>query len=782
MASGFRMIGLALGLVGSSCLSTAALAQSRSQAAPTTPTASNTLTEVIVTAERRSSTVQKTPISITALSGADLQKRGIESVSGLIAQVPGISARSSGPGQTEIEMRGLASSGGAAPTVGYYLDETALTPPAVTGTGKVVLDPSLFDLNRVEVLRGPQGTLYGSGSMGGTIRLIPNTANADKFEAAGHLSVSGTQGGGANPGVDLMGNFPLVQDKAALRVVFSSNYDSGWIDRVVVNNFPVPTDPCGLYGTLGCNRGDVRAAAASGSSTKDGVNWSKLFSGRVNLLLKPIEHLTISTTGMIQNLNLGGFDNYDQNPGQTNKQYSPYNIGEPVVDQFRFIEINADYDLKFADLVSTTAYWVHNQSETADASEGLEGFFSAYYGVDQFYPVTYTETDKTSQFSQELRMASKGEGRFSWILGGYFSQYQSTYGSVNNSLDYAPLSTGGVTANPEGIIYGANSPYHIRQLAAYGNVGYKLTDSLRVSVGLRYYDFNTKVDQYQNGIATLSGNATPTISHAKTTNTGLNPKFDVSYQPTNQLNVYASAAKGFRPGGVNNPIPSNLGCTLNGVSYQPDSVWTYELGEKTKLWNNRLTINSDFYYTRWSNVQQLINQACGYTITTNAGTAEAYGPESEVSLRLTDTLTLAAAGAYTKADLTTISPLVASIGTLSPGARILNIPDYTGSGTLTDRRPISGDLFMVASMTDSYVGSSIDASTIRERLPAYNLLSARLGLERGRWSAYLFVDNLTDTHAQLSINTTQFQWPIPSLVRVSTNQPRTIGVDFNVRY
>ena len=209
---------------------------------------SNDLAEIVVTAEKRESTVQATPISITAISGDQLQAQGISGISGIVAEVPGISMRTSGPGQTELEMRGLASSGGAAPTVGFYLDEVPLTPPPFTPLGKVVIDPDLFDLNRVEVLRGPQGTLYGAGSMGGTIKLVTNGPNLTKVEGDIDTTLSGTQGGGANPGINAMFNVPLVDNMLALRVVVTDKYTSGWIDRDVVANFPFPINPCPGWG------------------------------------------------------------------------------------------------------------------------------------------------------------------------------------------------------------------------------------------------------------------------------------------------------------------------------------------------------------------------------------------------------------------------------------------------------------------------------------------------------------------------------------------------------
>ena len=231
------------------------------------------LEEIVVTAEKRSSTVQDTPISMTAMSGDLMQQEGVSNLTGVVQAVPGISVRTAGPGQTELEMRGLSSSGGSAPTVGFYLDDYPLTPPAAALNGKVVIDPDLFDLNRVEVLRGPQGTLYGSGSMGGTIKLVTNPAKLNEFEGAVEAIGSGTTGGGFNRGGNLMLNAPLIDDRLAMRVVLTDKYTDGWLNRIVESNFPPPTGPgpCGP-GWPGCTRGDVTAVTPTAVVPR--INWS----------------------------------------------------------------------------------------------------------------------------------------------------------------------------------------------------------------------------------------------------------------------------------------------------------------------------------------------------------------------------------------------------------------------------------------------------------------------------------------------------------------------------
>src|SRR5580698_8939590 len=210
----------------------------------------NGLQEIVVTAQRFNATVQNTPISISAITGDQLDAAGITSIEELSHDVPGLSMRSAGPGQTEYEARGLASSGGSSPTVGFYLDDIPLTPPSTSQTGKVVIDPNLYDIDRIELLRGPQGTLYGSGSMGGTVRVITNQPKLGSFEGSVQGTLSDTEGGSGNGGGSFMLNVPL-GDTLAIRVVGTDSYRSGWIDRVVLNPFPADTS---------AGRGNVLAA------------------------------------------------------------------------------------------------------------------------------------------------------------------------------------------------------------------------------------------------------------------------------------------------------------------------------------------------------------------------------------------------------------------------------------------------------------------------------------------------------------------------------------------
>jgi iron complex outermembrane recepter protein len=739
------------------------------------------LDEIVVTAEKRFSTVQNTPISMTALSGDALQAQGTSSLLGVIREVPGLSIRSSGPGQTELEMRGLSSSAGSSATVGFYLGESALSPAAGSPTGKSVIDPDLFDLNRIEVLRGPQGTLYGSGSMGGTVKLVPNVPDATRSEVNIDSILSVTEGGGVNPGINAMFNLPIVDDKLAVRLVLTEKHRTGWIDRNVVANFPQPVNPCGVYGAVGCERGDLSNATITGA--KKNANWSNLDGGRLGILFKPNDRVTITTTGMYQLLRLGGYDNYDENPGNTRAHYQPYDIKEPFRDRFSLVDTVIDYDVDFAQLTSATSYWSRVQRQTQDASEGLNSFFSNFFGVPGFVPVDYTQTDTSKQFSQELRLVSKGGSRFNWLVGGYFSKFKSIYNVYNANPAYADFSVGGAAENPDGVVFAANTPYRLTQYAAFGNASYELIDNLRLDVGLRWYRFDIDVVNVVSGLGTPSGNSSSTTFAAETKNSGVNPKVTLSYQPDRNLNIYATASKGFRPGGINPPIPDNFGCGLTDATFDQDNVWNLEVGEKAKLFGGAVTLNADMYYIKWTGAQQAVNQACGFVVFTNVGDAHAYGPEVELKVDLSKALSLSVAGTYTKAEITRVDPAVAAASdSIFDGSPILNIPEFTASASLNYRRAVRDNLDVTARLTSSYIGKSVDVSLLQQQLPAYNLVNARIGLVGERWAGFLFVDNLTNEVAKISVNTTAFAYPIPSLTRVSTNSPRTYGLNVNYRF
>ncbi|MDP9064995.1 MAG: TonB-dependent receptor, partial [Pseudomonadota bacterium] len=364
-------------------------------------------------------------------------------------------------------------------------------------------------------------------------------------------------------------------------------------------------------------------------------------------------------------------------------------------------------------------------------------------------------------------------------------------------------NAGGPAANPQGIVFNDNNPNVTKQQAIFGEGAYKFNSSWKLTAGLRFFKFDVSNISNQRGLGTGTANATPSIGSASGSGSGVLPKVNLSYTPTGDLTVYATLSKGARPGGVNLPIPLPTPAQLAAnpaqydcgpgtptvppagpvflytqpAYYGPDSIWSAELGEKARFYDRRFTVNADVFYVRWSHIQQYITLSCGYPYNANAGDAKSYGPELELSAKLVDGLAVEFSGAYTKAYIS--APTVVSI---APGTRILNVPKYTGSLALNYDRALNGDLRATARLADSYVGPVDDQAYYRETLPGYNILDLRFGIVKNNWSAYLFGTNLADKHAALTINNTTFAWQQPTITRVSTNQPRTVGLEVMTKF
>ena len=325
--------------------------------------ASAPLEEIVVTASKRASTVQDTPISISAVTGSDLLARGVDSLATLAQGTPGVSLKSEGPSQTEIEMRGMTSSGGNSATVGFYLDDIPLAGPASAQNGHVVIDPDLYDLNRIEILRGPQGTLFGSGSMGGTVRLISNQPNLSQFQSTAQSVLSGTEGSGFNHKDNLMVNLPLIDDTLALRVVGTEDYTSGWIDRIVADPFPVAGGK-----PVGTVRGNVQNAPIE--KQYPGSNAYQTYAARATLLWKPMENLSVTPSFFHTTSTQNGISAYDSDPG-TLAHYQPFDIAEPLTDSLTAYSLNVNYSFPTFELTSSTARWTRNSSQVEEASEAF---------------------------------------------------------------------------------------------------------------------------------------------------------------------------------------------------------------------------------------------------------------------------------------------------------------------------------------------------------------------------------------------------------------------------
>jgi outer membrane receptor protein involved in Fe transport len=796
-----NLAGVGMGLIAL-CLAPRLVCAADAESSAAATAEGPALEEIVVTAEKRASTVQDTPISITAVSGADLAARGITDFSTLAAETPGISMRNNGPGQTEFEMRGMTSSGGNSPTVGFYLDDVPMTSPAAAQNGKVVIDPSLYDLNRAEMLRGPQGTLYGAGSMGGTVKLVTNQPDPQAFHVSGEATGSETNGGGFNYTVNGMLNLPLVDNQMALRLVGTDSHTSGWIDRIVLSDFPLP-NPTGFF------RGNVLGAPVAEDYKQS--NAEHLAGARATLLWQVSDNFTLTPTVFYQRVTQDGPSAYDSVPG-TMAHYQPFDIAEPYSDQFTLGALTANYHAPSFDITSVTARWTRRSVQTQDTSESFENPFTCitiapgcgelpFYGPNGVGsgPVVGTETDPSSQVSEELRIASTGDGPLRGVAGVFYSDFNSQWQlntqSQNNLsyVDFSNFTTPAATTT----VWGLNEPANIRQWAVFGEGTWAITPAFKATAGLRLFSYVSDLSMYFAGWGSPLGGATPSTTNVSQSENGVDPKLNLSYEFSKDLMVYATAAKGFRPGGGNQPLPNfpppNAPANFNykawPTSYKSDSLWSYEVGEKARFLDRHLTVNASLYYEDWTQIQ-LEELPFGYPLFDNSGDAKIYGAELELRALLATGFTLSASGAYTHAKLEpgphyTIvmqgQPVGAPTSTVVP-----DVPEYTANIGLDYNHRLDGPLSLVAHADYTYTGQRYDLVAINQgqmwSLPGYALANLRIGVNIGSdWAVSLFCSNLANNHPALE-NMTALNLANPDFNRVLTAQPRTIGLDFNFKH
>jgi outer membrane receptor protein involved in Fe transport len=796
-----KTIGFCFSLAGVIGLVSVAPVNADSTVAP--DNAAGGLDEIVVTAQKRVSTVQTTPISITAVSGDDLQARGVSSLATLAQGTPGVSLKTEGPSQTEIEMRGMTSSGGNSATVGFYLDDVPLTGPASAQNGHVVIDPDLYDLSRIEILRGPQGTLFGSGAMGGTVRLISNQPNLSEVQSTVQSVLSGTEGGGFNHKDSLMVNLPLIDDKLALRVAGTENYTSGWIDRIVANPFPLAGGTPG--GTV---RGDVQNAPIE--KQYPGSNAYQTYAVRATLLWKPSDNLSITPAFFHTTSTQNGISAYDSDPG-TLAHYQPFDIAEPSTDSLTAYSLNVTYSFSTFDLTSSTSRWTRNSVQEEEASEAFNNpseFITynsnyglpnpGYYGPTGSGPEYGIENDPSHQFTEELRVASTGSGKSSWVGGLYYSNFYSLWtfaGTTPNYGSYMDLGTLAPATTPRW--FDAYSPTKLQQYAAFGDFTYGLTDALKLDVGARVNHYDYRFSSCITGWGSGFGAATPSCSGLiALSSTSFNPKLNLTYTFDSDLMVYGTMATGFRPGGGDAVYPTTGAAwgpafqqqgytgTKWPTSYKPDRVLSYELGEKSRFLDRRLTVNASIYYEDWRNIQ-LESYPNDWALNINGNYAHIYGADVDLLAELGGGFQFEFAAGYLYEYLDGGPHWV-----IQPVHKLPEVSPESGTVSLSYTKDLGSSYTFTARLDNSYTGPRYSiffsdpyefTGTYRQ-LPGYDLVNVRAGVKfKDKWSATAFVNNLTNKHAQLESMFTENE-PQPSFTRIETNQPLTGGVDLTYKF
>ncbi len=741
----------ALALAGSALMfmPQVANAQTAAPAAPSDAAATPATGDIVVTALRRDTALEKTPLSLTAVRGDTLKTATITDSTQLSRIAPGLTFAATPDGGNRIVLRSIQAAG--EPTVGLYYGETPLTSPLGNNNdaGESAPTVQLFDVDHVEVLRGPQGTLFGSSSMAGTVRILFNNPNLEKYEgeiAGRSITVDHGDTGYEGQGVV---NVPLVTDILAVRAVGFYTQNPGWVD-----------DPA-----LG--RKDLNEVTNRG--------------GRVMARFKPMDNLTIDGMAVIQ-------DSSGNNPDWA---YNGYRDGvtPAYVTELKSLQKQADkmriYTGTFKwDLggvaITGNAGWIRRYRQyDFDVSQLLNRFYPGN-------PISDHVLQHMTAATQELRAASTSSGPFQWTVGGFHS-VRSEHSS--SQLDNADPVTGELLLPASAAlgtqIYDRRITSNLKQLAAYADVSYKLFDKLTFEAGGRYYDFKDTVGGAIPLAATRIGITQTPFSQDKSSNHGWLYKFNISYQMTPDLLVYAMTSTGVRPGGANQAL--NLPAAL--VPYKPDSVTNYEAGIKANFFDHKLTVNVDGFHLDWKDIQS-IAEAGIFDIVANAGTVGVNGVEGDLTYTPFRGLTLTGSGSYT-------------VGKLKGDQVVPGGITVTGAGLKGDYVPRSPKITAQASaqygwsLTDRFQGlfrldfayqsaqwmfyQRTNAAT--QRLPGFATLGARIGVgdKSQGWDVSLYATNLFDKVGLLRLEDTGLDGG-DSAVRATGIAPRTIGVAFDKKF
>jgi outer membrane receptor protein involved in Fe transport len=784
--------------MGVAAMSVAAMVGSLRVFAADTAASSNELETITVTAQKRSESEQTVPLSMTTFSSAALQQKEINTFFDYATKVPNLAFAPTGDGvgtARTVSIRGISGDN----VTGFYIDDTPLPDS---------LDPRVLDIDHIEVLRGPQGTLYGARSMGGVVRIITKEPNLNDFEANVHGGVSSTDHTNQpNWTGDGVVNIPLIQDHVALRLSGFYDTEAGYFKRSYC------TDPAAAM-ALSCT-----PLATTGITTVDNVGEINTYGGAASLTVKVNDALTITPRMMLQKATYNGFPMADflSMPGNGigyPVPSGPYNLPRGMIpssftqarwfnvpeggnDTWGLYSLTVHWKTDIGELVSSTAYFDRKVFETEDESDFVYAAITAANGGTP-QPGGISEEKNYQRFVQEVRFASDLKGPIQFVVGGFYSDF---HGRLPFAAYYPPAEVpnldatlGGVQNNPDypNLIFAQDFHTDIKEPAAFGELSFQPVDALKLTAGLRWYQVKISSSGYEEGLATGGGPAIVS-PFTTTTESGVNPKFEADYHLTPDQMVYVNVAKGFRPGGLVPIVPAGQAGTATDCvqalhqtdpnitiaqtrSFQSDSLWNYELGTKTSWLDHRLTFDAAAFYIKWNNIQQEILLSCGFQYTANAGAAESKGGEMEVHARPTEPLELSLGVGYQSAKITEAS----ASSPQQVGSPIYQVPDWTGNGSASYTIQLTSSWKLVSGADYSYIGRSFSGSNNPSdpRLrPSYRLINARVAFARGPLEIALVGKNLADEVANLG-DSRSLAAETPGRPRLFVNQPRTIGVEF----
>ncbi len=751
---------------------------------------------IVVTATKREQAIQDVPFSINAQTQEDIQKTGSQNLEDLSRNVAGLIIQNLGPGQSQVAIRGVSAGQiirdqpGVKEQVGVYLDESVISLSLFTP------DLDLFDLNRVETLRGPQGTLFGSGSIGGTIRYITNQPKVGEFEGMVEGNFNVIDGGGVGGHGKGVVNFPI-GETAALRIVGGYTEYGGYID-----------------------------ALKEGETGEDNdVNNGHRLGGRVALRWEVTPDIVITPRVIYQDIETNGFNrqeafNLFANPFTTTR--APIQLGErqqyllldeAFEDEILIADGTIEIGLGPVDFTSVTSYTDRDILVSRDAS-ALTGSVSVDLGYPDsavLIPSNLRDTTAVEQFTQEARLASNGDGPFNWLIGIFYSDTERLYSQRLPTPGYDAVTdmvlgagTSAMVANGFGpdSPYNADLPYDLEQFAVFTEATLDITDRLHATGGVRYYDFSEDRTFTSGGLFSNGDNQADT-----TKSDGFAPRFLLSYDVSDTMTLNAQASKGFRLGGANDPLNITL-CSMDDAAtfggfptYDDESLWNYEVGAKVNSGNVRF--NAAAFYTDISNLQVTADAgSCSSRVVFNVPEAHTLGLEAELGAELTDGFDVSIAGSWVQAEFdSTVTDVNSNVlAGIREGNRLASVPEFQIAATASYTFPLNwgGQSDGFVAVSAQHVGSrftqpsdqepgagnfasglafggasGMDVTMLDLELDSYQLVNLQAGIDWETVSIFLYANNLFDENANLSFDRERGG---RARLGFRTNQPRTFGL------
>jgi iron complex outermembrane recepter protein len=719
------------------------------------------LEEVVVTAEKRAQSIQTVATSVSAIQGDRLVDLGMSRLADYSQYIPGLDIQDGGsPGQSSVTLRGIAVLGSGS-LVGSYIDDAPLGSSSNYAVASLfALDLMPYDLDRLEVLRGPQGTLYGGGAMGGLLKYVLKQANTDKYSAEAGGELSHTQGGGGvGYAIRAAGNIPLIQDKLGIRASIYDRRYQGYTDDVFVGD-------------------------------KDS-NTGREYGGRVALTWNPLESMRVNVSGLWNRtqsddnavVTLGNISTYEQDGAEFFRGQPTYGslagshpFEQPFSKKLDYYEGTINYDAPGGITITSASSWSRTATLRVQDTTASYGDFPAALGEPTAgYNSNYLLDLRLRKFTQELRATSTSGGRFEWLIGGFYTDEKNSNYQVANVYDSNYLPLNNPTFSP--FFFYAKLPSTYKEYAAFGDLTLNVTSRFDVTGGVRYARNSQDFTQITDGF--VLGGFTDQQGHSSEGITTWSASS--RYRFTRDIMLYTKVATGYRPGGPNLAIPGAK------PTVDSDTLTSYEAGLKSTFFDDRVLFNVTGYYIDWKGIQlQVSNAACSCSYLANAGNAYSRGVELEGDVRPLEGLRLGYNAAYNKGRLTS---LLEGAPPFFKGFQLPGVPVWSTGLTADYSWSLASEIKADVGAGLRYVGEenvtavSAAASSPNSKQPSYAVADLRAGLLINRYKINFFIRNVANRVVYLSQAPQQSALTgVVGSIDVVPLQPRVFGMSLDAQF